>query len=157
MHNPLNPTRNRAIAVGHLRAFEAVAHHLNFSAAAEICDHAPGGYAPDCRRSLGRDASGWYRDVEKAVRYCGYGNATYRPDCIRGMSAEVVLYYFSPTAGIEACKLVPEGDKSVCYHEAALQGRGMVGPERMGQVCDLADVGHVNDCRQGAGLGALGA
>ncbi|MCA1819868.1 MAG: hypothetical protein LC620_07470 [Halobacteriales archaeon] len=129
------------------------ANGSDFEAAARICDNAPDGFASECRRSLGRDASGWYRDVPKAVRYCSYGNQTYRPSCIRGLAAEVVLYYFSPAAGITACREVPEQDKQPCYNELAVQGRGMVG-NRMGEICATAEEAHVADCRSGAGLGA---
>lgn len=121
--------------------------------AAQKCDAAPVAHRPACRQRLGTDASGWYRDVPKAVHYCSYGDASGRADCIKGIAEEVVLYYYSPQAGIDACKQVPVEDKGVCYRQVPVQGTAMVGgKERMAPICDTAEAGYVNDCRAATGL-----
>jgi hypothetical protein len=124
----------------------------NFQDAAEKCDNAPAQYRPVCRQRIGTDASGWTRNVTRAVEVCGYGDPLWRGDCIRGIADEVVLYYFSAQHGIDACRQVPEQDKATCYRQVPAQGLPIEGRERMERICASAESAYVETCRAGAGL-----
>lgn len=125
----------------------------DFRRAAQVCGDVPAASKPNCHRSLGRDASDYtHRDTAGGVERCAMSMTPEgRRECIRGFTADSILYFATPEAGLAHCKAMPEVDKEPCASEVGLQGGMMVDREAMAKVCAQLDA-HQDACRRGAGL-----
>lgn len=127
----------------------------DIAATARACDQAPERYRGQCYLSLGRDISGiTVQDHDRARRACSVGDPEYAVWCHIGYVKNLVDLTADPLDALEYCRGA-EGDrlKQACYHAVGEEIWVLTSDRQQGEDwCALAEQGHVDNCRRGAGL-----
>ena len=92
-------------------------NHGDMSAAAKICDRAPGNMKYVCYQSLGRDISSYsLQNHAVAIRMCSLGNVKYQPWCYVGLVKNFIDLNAKAGDGLLLCReLTSESNKIKCY------------------------------------------
>lgn len=127
----------------------------NLRAAAAACDEAPEQYRGYCYLSLGRDVSAiTLQDHEKARSACTVGDEEYNVWCHIGYVKNLVDLTADPLNALSYCRGVGgEEIKQACYHAVGEEIWVLTNQREQGEEwCEMAESGHRESCRRGAGL-----
>ena len=135
----------------------AILYHngQDVQATAAACDDAPERYRGYCYSSLGRDISAiTLQDHTRARAACDVGDPEYRVWCHIGYTKNLVDLTADPADAIEYCRGVQGSElKQACYHAVGEEIWVLTSEvERGEEWCAMAESGHREHCRRGAGL-----
>ncbi|HEX6070072.1 MAG TPA: hypothetical protein VFZ18_09610 [Longimicrobiaceae bacterium] len=124
-------------------------------ATAKACDDAPELYRGACYLSLGRDVSALTNQDHQAARTaCGTGDPRFQVWCHIGYVKNLVDLTADPEDALAYCRGTAGADlKQACYHAIGEEIWVLTSDRQRGERwCAMAEPGHQDHCRRGAGL-----
>jgi hypothetical protein len=125
------------------------------AATAKACDDAPELYRGACYLSLGRDVSALTNQDHQAARTaCGNGDPRFQVWCHIGYVKNLVDLTADPEDALAYCRGTAGADlKQACYHAIGEEIWVLTSDRQRGERwCAMAEPGHQDHCRRGAGL-----
>jgi hypothetical protein len=125
------------------------------AATAKACDGAPELYRGACYLSLGRDVSALTNQDHGAARSaCGTGDPRFQVWCHIGYVKNLVDLTADPADALAYCRGTAGAElKQACYHAIGEEIWVLTSDRQRGeQWCSMAEPGHQDHCRRGAGL-----
>ena len=154
---PCSALQDRYLNACYMMQTSAILFHNggDLEATAAACDRVPERHRGACYISLGRDVSALtMQDHAKARAACSIGDSAYNVWCHIGYVKNLVDLTADPEDALTYCRGVESQElKQACYHAVGEEIWVLTSSRARGeQWCSMAENGHQEHCRRGAGL-----
>jgi hypothetical protein len=154
---PCSALQDRYLNACYMMQTSAILFHNegDLEATAAACDQAPERHRAACYISLGRDISAiTMQDHAKARAACSLGDSRFNVWCHIGYVKNLVDLTAEPEDALTYCRAVESQElKQACYHAVGEEIWVLTSDRAQGEEwCSLAEDGHQEHCRRGAGL-----